>query len=82
MPRIRATAAEVTNRNTQAMFDYGMTKENLDFEEIGKYINRDKRTVQKKRQHPETFTLSDIRGFVKLAKFSDEDVLKFVLGRQ
>ena len=82
MPRIRATAMEVVNRNTQAIFDYGMTKENLDFEKIGNYINRDKRTVQKKRQNPETFTLGDIRGFVKLAKLSDEDVLRFVLGRQ
>lgn len=78
MPRLKATAAELQDRKTQAVFDYGMTMSKLNWNELGKRIHRDERTVRKKRQNPETFTLGDIRGIVKAFHLSDEQIIEFL----
>ena len=78
MPKVKATAVQQRNRTSQAIIDYSMTKEALSFEQVGKHIHRDKRTVQKKRQDPETFTLGDIRGMAQLFHWTKEDLCKFV----
>ena len=78
MPKIKPTDTELLNRQTRAVISYGMDKMAISEPELAKSINRDVRTLQRKRQHPENITLSDIRIFVRLFKLSDEQVINML----
>lgn len=78
MPKLTPSETELANRKTRAIISYGMSMIDISQKELAKRINRDERTLQRKRQHPETITLSDIRIFVKLFKLSDAQVIEML----
>ena len=78
MPKLKASATEQRNRQTQAMIDYGMSRYKLGWDDLGKVMQCDPRTVRHKRQYPETLNLADLRALIKCFKFTEDQAMELL----
>ena len=81
MPRLKPSATELHNRQTQAVFDYAVQKERLDYDVIAKNCGCTSRTIQKKKKNPESMTLKEIRIFARLGKLTDAQLVEFIAAK-
>lgn len=69
---------EMQNRKTRAIISYGMNKEAVTDADIAKRICRTSRTIRNKKEHPETFTLEELRILVKALKLNEQQVIELI----
>ena len=78
MPKLKPNDTELANRRTRAIISYGMDKEDISEKELAKRMCRDVRTVQNKRNKPETINLGELRIFCKLFKLTKEQIIEML----
>lgn len=78
MPRVKIPETEIANRRTRAAITHNMEYYGITEQEMAKALHCTVRTIQNKRNRPESMSLPDIRAWAKLLKFTDEQLIEFV----
>lgn len=72
LPKLKPSDLEIQNRNTRAVIKYCQERTGVTDDTLAKSMCCTVRTVQRKRQYPETLTLRDLRVLSKVLKMTEE----------
>lgn len=72
LPKLKPSDLEIQNSNTRAIIIYCQERTRVTDDELAKKMGCSKRTVQRKKQFPDQFKMSDLRVLVKVLKMTTE----------
>lgn len=81
MPKLKPTAQEEANCIVRACIVGNMERHRFNDDLLAKKIGATKRTIQNKKNRPETLTLEELQIIAKTLKFTPIQAASVVLGR-
>lgn len=81
MPKLKPTAQEEANCIVRACITGNMERHRFDDEQLAHRVGVAKKTIQNKKNRPETLTLKELQIIAKTLKFTPIQAASVVLGR-
>lgn len=81
MPKLKPSEQEEANRIVRACISCNMERYMVSEDLMAAKLGVTKRTIQSRRNHPESFELKDIQRLAKILKFTPIQAASMVLGR-
>ncbi|WP_195838914.1 helix-turn-helix domain-containing protein [Roseburia porci] len=78
MPKLKIPEYEMQNRRTKAVIAEITELEAVDTKALAKILGLSASSVNRKKRHPEQFTLAEIRALVKRFKLTAEQQAKLI----
>lgn len=78
MPKLKIPEHEMQNRRTKAVIAEITELEAVDTKALAKILGLSASSVNRKKRHPEQFTLAEIRALVKRFKLTAEQQAKLI----
>ena len=78
MPKLKIPEHEMQNRRTKAVIAEITELEAVDTKALAKILGLSASSVNRKKRHPEQFTLAEIRSLVKRFKLTAEQQAKLI----
>lgn len=78
MPKLKIPEYEMQNRRTKAVIAEITELEAVDTKALAKILGLSASSVNRKKRHPEQFTLAEIRTLVKRFKLTTEQQAKLI----
>lgn len=78
MPKLQPSELELQNNNTRAIINYCQEHTRMTDEELAKRMGCSKRTIQRKKQFPHLFKMTDLRVLAKVLKMTTEQKAELI----